>query len=820
MIQSLGRAPQNRAELEALRTALHEHNHRYYVEAKPVISDREFDQLMEFLIEAEAAHPEWYDVNSPSQRVGGDITDRFEKVEHSEPMLSLSNSYNAEDIRDWAKRADKILEGEEVEFVMELKYDGVAIALHYENGELIRALTRGDGTVGEDITTNVRTIRSIPLKLNGDAPDRLEIRGEIYFPWEGFEALNAQQLANGKSEFANPRNTAAGTLKSQDSAVVASRPLDCKLYGVVNPPSNLESHSASVLAAGQWGFPIPDFASRMIESTRDIEGILDYIVFWDEARHDLPFAIDGVVIKVNAYQQQRELGMTAKSPRWAIAYKFESERQATQLLDITYQVGRTGAITPVAELEPVLIAGTTVRRASLHNADQISALDIRIGDWVFVEKGGEIIPKVIEVDTSRRDSNSPVLVYARECPECGSELIRKEGEARHYCPNDASCPPQVRGRIEHFVSRKAMNIDGLGPEIIDLLVRKGGISDFSDLYQLQDRATEDWRQRTVIYKLTNEPTDAQLQLQYLHALGIWQYRNAQGTRVSPDASPISKSQVEDWLNHRETDAFGLQKALQWNTDWKKFVQTAVQDFPMAAQMQASAETVEFSDQLLLGPKALSWERDGWGVTELEWLHFEALLHRLTPRTRQRLGEVELSNLLSAIAHSKDRSFDRVLFAIGIRHVGSETASILAEYFGSLEALRGASEEELLAIHGVGMEIAQSVRAYFDDSAHAQQLQALEAAGLQLKLQERREEQGASTRLAGKTLVITGTHAIPREALADLIRLHGGKVTNSISKKTDALVAGEKAGSKLEKATSLGVPVWSYQDLLDQVESEN
>lgn len=816
MIQTPGRVPQNRAELEALRTVLHEHNHRYYVEAKPVISDREFDQLMELLIEAEEAHPEWYDINSPSQRVGGDITERFDKVEHSEPMLSLSNSYNAEDIRDWAKRADKILEGEEVEFVMELKYDGVAIALHYENGELTRALTRGDGTVGEDITTNVRTIRSIPLKLTVDAPDRLEIRGEIFFPWEGFEALNAQQRALGKTEFANPRNTAAGTLKSQDSAVVASRPLDCKLYGVVNPPSNLESHTASVLAAEHWGFPTPDFASRMIQSTRDIEGILDYIAFWDRARHDLPFAIDGVVIKVNGYRQQRELGVTAKSPRWAIAYKFESERQATQLMDITYQVGRTGAITPVAELAPVLIAGTTVRRASLHNADQIAALDIRIGDWVFVEKGGEIIPKVIEVDMSRRESNSPVLVYAQECPECGSELVRKDGEARHYCPNDASCPPQVRGRIEHFVSRKAMNIDGLGPEIIDLLVRKGGISNFSDLYQLKDRATEDWRQRTLIYKLTNEPSDVQLQLQCLHALGIWQYRNAQGMRVSPDANPISRSQIEDWLRQRESDVFGLEKALPWNADWKKFVREAIHDFPMAAQIQSSAEKVMFSDELLLGPNALSWERDGWGVTELEWRHFEAMLHRLTPRTRQRLGEVELGNLLTAIEQSKDRPFDRVLFAIGIRHVGSETATILADHFGSLVALREASEEELIAVHGVGMEIAQSVRAYLNDPAHVHLLQALEKAGLQLKLAERPEQQGASTRLSGQTFVITGTHPVPREALADLIRLHGGKVTNSISKKTDALVAGEKAGSKLEKATNLGVPVWTYQDLLNQV----
>ena len=368
--------PSTRAELEQLRKELHAHNRRYYVDAQPIVPDRDFDRLMECLMKAEADHPEWADPNSPSQRVGGDITDRFEKVPHSAPMLSLTNSYNAEDIADWAERADKILEGEEVEFVMELKYDGVAIALQYENGKLQRALTRGDGAIGEDITANVRTIKRIPLQLNESAPEALEIRGEIFFPWAGFEALNAAQIAAGKPPFANPRNTAAGTLKSQDSRVVASRPLDCMLYSVVTANASIESHMASIQQAEAWGFPTPSPAKRMVEVATTIEGILDFIAHWNSARHALPFAIDGIVIKVNAYSQQSELGMTAKSPRWAIAYKFESEQQATTLNAVTYQVGRTGAITPVAELKPVLIAGTTVKRASLHNADQIVAMDI------------------------------------------------------------------------------------------------------------------------------------------------------------------------------------------------------------------------------------------------------------------------------------------------------------------------------------------------------------------------------------------------------------------------------------------------------------
>lgn len=810
--------PQNEAEINQLRAELHAHNRMYYVDAAPQISDREFDRLLACLQKAEKMHPEWEDANSPTQRVGGDITDRFEKVAHSQPMLSLTNSYNADDISEWAERVDKILEGEEVEFVMELKYDGVAIALHYESGRLVRALTRGDGSVGEDITANVRTIRSIPLVLNEAAPDVLEIRGEIYFPWEGFNALNARQVAEGKPLFANPRNTAAGTLKSQDSRVAAARALDCMLYGVVTSHEGIASHMASIESSRTWGFPTPSPSNRMVEVTQSIAGIQAFIAHWDAARHDLPFAIDGIVIKVNKYSQQQELGMTAKSPRWAIAYKFESEQQSTQLVDVTYQVGRTGAITPVAELEPVLIAGTTVKRASLHNADQIEALGIRIGDEVYVEKGGEIIPKVVGVNIDARPTESEPLVYIQTCPECQTDLERKEGEAKHYCPNSATCPPQVRGRIEHFVSRKAMNIDGLGPEIIDLLVQKGGVRHAGDLYGLKERANQAWRETTLQYKATAEPSPDALYVQRAHALATWRFRLKNGERPDAGANPISKSAIQEAWASNNWEGYGPMPEKE--ADWRSFLALAIEhSVPMATEILAKAVRVRHPDELLVGEMALNWEQEGWGVERGEWDHLNALLHRLSSRTRQRLGEKELENLLLAIEVSKNQSFEKVLYAVGIRHVGTETAIILAQHFQSLDALRSASEEDIHAIHGVGKEIAGSVVDFFSDSAAQELMRDLEAEGLRMELDPEQANTTSGQSLTGMTFVITGTHPIPREELADIIRKHGGKVSGSVSKKTRALVAGEKAGSKLTKAQDLGVEIWDYSALLAATEQE-
>jgi len=473
-----------RKRIDELRAVLHEHNHRYYVLNSPSISDYEFDMLLEELGELEEAYPQFDDPHSPTMRVGGDITNKFEKVRHRYPMLSLSNTYNFDEIRDWENRIKKLTE-EEIEYICELKYDGVAIGISYENGKMQRALTRGDGEMGEDVTTNVKTISAIPLTLSAENyPEDFEIRGEIFLPLEVFAQMNAARVEEGLEPYMNPRNTASGTLKLQDSSVVASRRLDCFLYSVYGEDLPGKSHIENVEAAGKWGFKIPEKEKRRIAVCKNIEEIEAFIDYWAEERSNLPFEIDGVVIKVNSYAAQEELGFTAKSPRWAVAYKFKAERAETKLIEVTYQVGRTGAITPVANLDPVLIAGTTVKRASLHNADQIEKLDVREGDTVFVEKGGEIIPKIVAVDFTKRPPDLPKLVYIEKCPACQTPLIRNEGEALHYCPNTTGCPPQIKGRIEHFISRKAMNIDGLGSETVEDLYEAGLIDDMADLYDL------------------------------------------------------------------------------------------------------------------------------------------------------------------------------------------------------------------------------------------------------------------------------------------------------------------------------------------------
>lgn len=470
-------------KIAALRKTLHEHNHKYYVKSAPEISDSEFDRLMNELAALEETYPEFDDPNSPTKRVGGDITGKFEKVKHTYPMLSLSNTYSTDEIRAWAERVHKGTD-REVAFVCELKYDGVAIGIKYVQGVLVRAVTRGDGETGEDITANVKTIRTVPLKLRGNYPDEFEIRGEIFMPLKVFTEMNAARVEAGDEPYMNPRNTASGTLKLQDSAAVAARRLDCMLYGLYGENLPGESHLENVQAAANWGFKVPSAEKRYIERCTSVNEIEAFIAYWEAERRNLPFEIDGVVIKVDSYAAQKSLGFTAKSPRWATSYKFKAEQVSTLLEKITFQVGRTGAVTPVANLEPVLLAGTTVKRASLHNADQIERLDIREGDRVYVEKGGEIIPKIIGVDFTSRKAASKPFRYAENCPECGTELVRREGEALHYCPDSAGCPPQIKGRIEHFISRKAMNIDGLGAETVDRLFDAGLIKDAAGLYAL------------------------------------------------------------------------------------------------------------------------------------------------------------------------------------------------------------------------------------------------------------------------------------------------------------------------------------------------
>ncbi|PJE44469.1 MAG: DNA ligase (NAD(+)) LigA [Flavobacterium sp.] len=466
--------------IQDLRDELNQHNYNYYVLDNPTISDFEFDQKLKQLQELESRHPEFFDDNSPTQRVGGTITKNFQTVVHDYRMYSLDNSYSKEDVIDWENRIQKVLGNVPLQYTCELKYDGASISITYENGKLKRAVTRGDGFQGDDVTNNIKTIKSIPLQLKGNFPERFDIRGEIVLPFEGFEKMNQELIEIGETPYSNPRNTASGSLKLQDSSEVAKRPLECLLYFIVGNNLNIKTQFEGLESARNWGFKVPKEAKL----ANSLNEVFDYINYWDEHRHKLPYETDGVVIKVNSFQHQDELGYTAKSPRWAIAYKFKAEQVSTRLNSISYQVGRTGSITPVANLEPVQLAGTIVKRASLHNADQIEKLDIRIGDTVFVEKGGEIIPKIIGVDLAKRNEEAVPTLYITHCPECQAELVRNEGEANHYCPNFYGCPPQIIGRIQHFITRKAMDIEGLGGETVALLYNNGLVKDYADLYEL------------------------------------------------------------------------------------------------------------------------------------------------------------------------------------------------------------------------------------------------------------------------------------------------------------------------------------------------
>ena len=466
--------------IQTLREELNQHNYNYYVLDKPIISDYEFDVKLKQLQELENKYPEYFDESSPTQRVGGSITKNFKTIKHDYRMYSLDNSYSKEELLDWEKRIQKVLGNVPLEYTCELKYDGASISITYENGILKRAVTRGDGFQGDDVTNNIKTIKSIPLKLKGNFPATFDVRGEIILPFAGFEKMNQELIEIGELPYSNPRNTASGSLKLQDSAEVAKRPLDCLLYFLIGNNLPFKSQFEGLETARNWGFKVP----KEGKLAHNLEEVFQYIEYWDTHRHNLPYETDGVVVKVNSFHYQDELGFTAKSPRWAIAYKFKSEQVSTKLNSISFQVGRTGSITPVANLEPVQLAGTIVKRASLHNADQIEKLDIRVGDTVFVEKGGEIIPKIIAVDLSKRPANSQPTKYITHCPECNTELVRSEGEANHYCPNFYGCPPQIIGRIQHFISRKAMDIEGLGGETVALLFNNGLVHNYADLYEL------------------------------------------------------------------------------------------------------------------------------------------------------------------------------------------------------------------------------------------------------------------------------------------------------------------------------------------------
>lgn len=655
--------------IKALREELNQHNYNYYVLDNPTISDYEFDIKLKQLQDLESQNPDFFDENSPTQRVGGTITKNFETIAHEYRMYSLDNSYSREDVLDWVNRCQKILGNVDLEFTCELKYDGASISITYEDGKLKRALTRGDGFQGDDVTNNIKTIKSIPLVLKGNYPSKFDIRGEIILPLEGFEKMNQELIEIGETPYSNPRNTASGSLKLQDSAEVAKRPLDCLLYGLIGNNLGLSSQFEGLKKAAEWGFKVP----KQSKCVNSIEQVFEFIEYWDTHRHTLPYETDGVVVKINNLHYQEELGYTAKSPRWAIAYKFKAEQVSTVLNSISYQVGRTGAITPVANLEPVQLAGTIVKRASLHNADQIQKLDIRIGDEVYVEKGGEIIPKIIGV--AKRGNQFDPTFYITHCPECHTQLIRNEGEAQHYCPNFYGCPPQIIGRIQHFITRKAMDIDGLGGETVALLYNAGLVKNYADLY-----------------------------------------------------------------------------------------------------------TLKKDDIVIL----------------------------------DRMADKSAENLLNGIEQSKSISFDRVLYALGIRYVGETVAKKLAKHYKTIDALAQATLIDLITVDEIGERIAQSVLDFFQKQSNIENITRLKEYGLQFELQETNTM--VSNVLDGKIFVVSGIFELfSRDELKKAIEDNGGKVGSSISAKTNYVIAGANMGpSKLEKANQLKVEIITEHQFRDMI----
>ncbi|MDC0629058.1 NAD-dependent DNA ligase LigA [Flavobacteriaceae bacterium] len=587
-----------------LRDELSHHNYKYYVMDTPSISDFEFDTKLKQLQDLESAYPQYYDASSPTQRVGGEVTKNFETVVHAQRMYSLDNSYSKDDLMEWETRLRKMVDGP-IEYTCELKYDGASISLTYENGVLVQALTRGDGTQGDNVTANIKTIKSVPLKLRGNYPEKFEIRGEIVLPFKGFKAMNAERLAAGEEPYKNPRNTASGSLKLQDSAEVAKRPLECLLYSIVGENTSIKTQFENLETARSWGFKVPTIAKL----TDSIDGVLEFVNYWDVHRHELPYETDGVVVKVNSLFQQAELGYTAKAPRWAMAYKFKAEQVSTRLENISYQVGRTGAITPVANLQPVELAGTIVKRASLHNADQIEKLDVRVGDWVYVEKGGEIIPKIMGVDLSRRTQESLPTVYISSCPECDTPLDRKDGEAQHYCPNDLGCSPQIIGRIQHYISRKALDIEGLGGETVALLVNAGLIRDYADLYELTadqiihlDRMAE--KSADNLVKGVQASKDVPFE-RVLFGLGIRYVGETVAKKLAKHFKSIealSKATMEDL---ETVDEIGV-----------RIAESVADFFSSEANVQMVARLILYGLQLQLSEEALSNQ-----TTQLDGLRF-------------------------------------------------------------------------------------------------------------------------------------------------------------------------------------------------------
>ncbi len=826
-------------KIKELQTELAEHNYKYYVLAQPEITDFDFDMKLKELEQLEKKYG-INNPNSPTRRVGSDLSSDFEQVEHKYSMLSLSNAYNEGEISDFDSRIKKIIETHDFEYVCELKFDGSSISLSYKNGELVRAVTRGDGVKGDDVTTNVRTIKSIPLKLRGnDYPEQFEIRGEIVMPFQVFNDLNAKLQEAGEQLLANPRNTAAGTLKMKNSSVVASRKLDAYLYYILSNKLPEDGHYQNLQKAHEWGFKI----SKHMQLCKNLDEVFAFIKKWDTERFKLPVATDGIVIKVNSKKLQDSLGYTAKSPRWAIAYKFKAESVTTKLLDVVYQIGRTGAVTPVAILEPVQIAGTTVQRASLHNSEIIDNLNLHFNDFVFVEKGGEIIPKITGVSEESNKLNRPVY-FITNCPQCGTPLIKKEGEAAHYCPNEDGCPPQIQGKIEHFVSRKALDIEGIGEETIRLLYKKDLLGNVSDIYKIEENTSN-----IVGLETLNIPKDETSEA-YIEALKIPLERVIYAFKGAPkldhckllaneftpsEISDISIESISAKLKTNNATSRKIFNFLQHSPLLKKFMTEQDENekwtYPDVILRKMAGINAEDARKIFshyqfyyfikkAGPKEIE-EKGLINFMETSKLavffnNKEIDHDKLNHINKVSIQQKTFDNILSGIKKSKQVPFERVLFGLGIRYVGETVAKKLAKEFKSIDRLKEATTEEMIEVEDIGERIAESVKEYFQNEKHQHLIEQLKKAGLQFEIQEK--ESASEQLLSGLTFVVTGNFGskVIRENLKLKIEELGGKVASGISKNTDYLVAGEKAGpEKIKKAEALNVKVVSKEQFEKQ-----
>lgn len=715
--------------IQELRKTIHAHNYNYYVKSLPTISDFEFDQLLNELNRLEKENPEYFDANSPTQRVGNDINQEFNQVEHEYAMLSLDNTYSTEELFEFDQRVRKSIT-DDIEYVCELKYDGASISLVYENGALTQAITRGDGQKGDDVIQNIRTIHSIPLQLDGDTiPEHFIIRGEVLLPHEGFNKMNKEREKNGEPLFANPRNAASGTLKMQNSSLVAKRPLNCFLYYLLGENLPYDNHYQNLQQAQKWGFNVPPY----IQLCKNMDGVIEFIKHWTKERSNLPFDIDGIVIKLNKYQHHRLLGYTAKSPRWATAYKFKAEQELTQLLSIDYQVGRTGAITPVANLAPVKLAGTTVKRASLHNADQIELLDIRLNDFVFIEKGGDIIPKVVGVDKSKRKDDSVKVDYITHCPECGTALKRDEGEAKHFCPNEQGCPPQIKGKLIHFVSRKAMDIDSIGEGLIELFYEKELVKNVADFYKLKNYKEQLIGLEKYEIPQTYSSENVKIPLdKFIYAFEI----GYKGITYQVSQILVKNFKTISKLLGSTSEELGKIKELKQINNSKKIINNII-NFKYQLFNQELLNTLgneindpngitlrttlfclnipsfKEKDIELLSNKyqyliqILNLQSDdfinlGFNKNKIEsLLEFKeknkSLLVKLNHINKNVLQEQSVSKIIEAIEESKNRPFERVLFALGIRDIGEQIAKDITKYVKNIETIIAASNPNLLGV---------------------------------------------------------------------------------------------------------------------------